>query len=233
MAADPRRGSHGGCRRSPHQVPAPWGAGRQPCPRAAPSCPSAHWPGVGGGSRLSPTFPRADGMGSQHRWPCAAADWGRLPATRPGRAASPPRLGDKSEGRERGAEGAAGTAAGPRAAVPAVHGARPGTGTRALLSCKILSRGHSPVMGSLWVSSERGCRVPLLGPKETSQARAVDDLGRVGFPEIALTYAQGSQGTSSRMMAGLSWYEGLSRGVIPHRWRHGARGIRARAAAGK
>lgn len=127
MVADPGRSPHGGCRCSPHQVPAPWGAGRQPCPRPTPGCPSAHWPGVGGGSRLSPTFPRADGMGSQHRWPCAAADWGRLPATRPGRAASPPRLGDKSEGREWGAEGAAGTAAGPRSAVPAVRGARPGT----------------------------------------------------------------------------------------------------------
>lgn len=32
-----------------------------------------------------PDLPCADGVGSQHRWPCAAADWGRLPATRLGR----------------------------------------------------------------------------------------------------------------------------------------------------
>lgn len=32
----------------------------------------------------------ADGVGSQHRWPCAMADWGRLPATCPGRATSLP-----------------------------------------------------------------------------------------------------------------------------------------------
>lgn len=54
------------------------------------------------------------------------------------------------------------------------------------------------MMESLWVSSERVCRVPSLGPKETSQARALGSLGRVGFSEIALNYAQGSQGTSSR-----------------------------------
>lgn len=53
-------------------------------------------------------------------------------------------------------------------------------------------------MGSLWVSSERECCVPSLDPKETSQARVLSSLGRVGFSEIALTYAQGSQGTSSR-----------------------------------
>lgn len=80
-------------------VPAPWDGASQACPPPPPAVPLLADPGGGDGSRLPPTSPLTDGMGSQHRWPCATADWDRLPAMRPGRAASPPWLGDKSKAR--------------------------------------------------------------------------------------------------------------------------------------
>lgn len=100
MATDPRRNPSGGC---PHPLiflPLAVGGsastlGWSESAVPPPAVPLLADPGGG----MAAGSPLADGVGSQHRWPCATADWGRLPAKRLGRAASLPRLGDKSKAR--------------------------------------------------------------------------------------------------------------------------------------
>lgn len=165
-----------------HRVPALWGTVRQPCaepPWLSLSC----WPGVGGGSRLSPTFhvqmawaastggpaPRQIGAGClQHAWE-----------------------GDRSEGGEWGDEG--GTGDGCRSPFCCVQFwiQSSGTGTGNLPGCEMLKQGCDRVMGSPWGSSAE-TRSPHLAPKRGASPEYRALRGRFGLGQFK--YAQGSRG---------------------------------------
>lgn len=194
-AADPRRNLRGGL--PPSRSFPPSGMRWHPPGRseAAALPPPQSFPcsltRAGGMAGAPPGPPLADGVGSQHRWPCATADWARLPAECPGRAVSLPRSGEQSRARAPPCTSLGVQSRGePRNAVP-----RAGPSASALTPepCGIINRGHGRVTGSWWVKCEGGHRVSSRGPKEMSWPRAWGGFGRVRFSGIALKSAmQGS-----------------------------------------